>query len=230
MPDDAFHLYRRFLAGQAGVCIFTSTEGCRAFITEDEIDAGPGSRHDTRHFVWLDRNPGEVGPEGIGFISDDHIDVLLAKRRIAFSYSDAGGPAGDNREGVRATFLVGAARMSRILGLPVDEQRRVLPDAIDTLPLVLRAHIKRLALLSPIPLARLIEKMMPLGAGIEDAEARGRLVALARIAAGEGLNDIEDEAERCAAWITDRATRQATADEIVNQKIARLVRDKGRLQ
>lgn len=229
MPD-AIRLYRRFLAGKPGTCIFTRQDDCHAFVTEDEIEATAGSRHDTLHFVWLDKPPAEIGPEGLGFISDDHIDVLLAKGRIAFSYSDRDGPAGDNREGVKATFLLGAARMSRLIGLPVDAEKRVLPDAIDALPLVLRVGIERLALPSPSPLARLVEKMVPLGAGIEDAEARGRLVILSRIAVGEDLKDIEAEAERFAAWVADRAAREAAADQLINEKIAMLVRDKGELQ
>lgn len=229
MPDDAIHLYRRFLAGEAGTCIFTGKQGCHAFVTEDEIDATDGSRHDNRHFVWLDRKAGEIGPEGIGFISDDHIDVLLAKRRIAFTYSDKDGPAFENREGVKAAFLIGAARMSRVLGLPVDAEKRVPPDAIDTLPLVLRVRIS-LALPSPIPLARLVEKMIPLGTTVEDAEARGRLVVLSRIAVGADLIGIEDEAERFAAWIVDRAAREENVGEIFNQMLDQLARDKGKLQ
>jgi len=117
MPD-AMQLYREFLAGKPGTCIFTGVEGCHAFVTEDEIEATYGSRHDGHHFVWLDRKPGEVGPEGIGFVSDDYIDVLLARHRIAFTYSDMGGPLGETHEGVKAAFLLGAARMSRVLALP----------------------------------------------------------------------------------------------------------------
>lgn len=225
MPDDAIHLYRRFLADKPGTCIFTGQDDCHAFVTEDEIDATYGSRHDNHHFVWLGDLPGEVG-----FISDDHIDVLLAKRRIAFTSSDKDGPAGENREGLKAAFLLGVVRMSRILGLPVDAQKRVPPDAIETLPLALRIRVERLALPAPIPLARLIEKTIPLGATIEDAEARGRLVVLSRVAVGEDLRDIEDEAERCAAWIADRAAREQHADEITRQVLDQLARDKGKLQ
>lgn len=47
MPN-AIQLYRDFLAGKPGTCIFTGEEGCHAFVTEDEIDATFGSRHDTR--------------------------------------------------------------------------------------------------------------------------------------------------------------------------------------
>src|SRR5690606_28944914 len=83
MPD-AMQLYCDFLAGQSGTCIFTGEDGCHAFVTEDEIEATFGSRHDGKHFAWLDRKPGEVGPEGLGFLSDDHIDILLAENRIAF--------------------------------------------------------------------------------------------------------------------------------------------------
>ena len=143
MPD-AIQLYRDFLAGKPGTCIFTGMDGCHAFVTEDEIEATYGSRHDTRHFVRLDRRPGEVGPEGVGFVSDDHIDALLAGQRIAFTYSDKGGPVGENREGVKAAFLLGADRMSRVLALAVDAQKRVPADAIDSLPLGLRVRIGRL--------------------------------------------------------------------------------------
>lgn len=231
MPDDAMHLYRQFLAGEPGTCIFTGRDGCHAFVTEDEIGATAGSRHDTRHFVWLDRKPGEIGPEGVGFVSDDHIDVLLAGHRIACSYSDRDGPAGENQDGVKATFLLGVFRMSRVLALPFDAEKRVPPDAIDTLPLVLRARFERLALASPAPLARLVEKAIPLGAGVEDAEARGRLAVLSRVAIGADLNDLEDEAERFAAWVVDRDARKAAADEITRKALEKLARDrKGKLQ
>lgn len=233
MPD-AMQLYRDFLAGKPGTCIFTGMEGCHAFVTEDEIEATYGSRHDTRHFVWLDRKPGEVGPEGVGFVSDDHIDVLLAGHRIAFTYSDKGGPVGENHEGVKAAFLLGADRMSRVLALAVDAQKRVPADAIDALPLGLRVRIERLGLPPPISLARLVEKMIPLGATVEDGEARGRLVVLSKVAAGADLTDMEDEAERFAAWVADRVGRQDAADEITRQMLehltADLARDKGRLQ
>src|SRR5690606_19667330 len=106
---------------------------------------------------------GETGPEGVGFISDDHIDVLLATHRIAFAYSDKGGPYGENHEGVKAAFLLGADRMSRVLALPVDPEKRVSANAIDSLPLGLRARVASLALLAPIPLAQLDEKMIPAG-------------------------------------------------------------------
>lgn len=229
MPDDAI-LYRQFLAGKPGTCIFTGRDGCHAFVTEDEIDATTGSRHDTRHFVWLDRNPGEIGPEGVGYISDDHIDVLRAEHRIACSYSDRDGPAGENHDGVKATFLLGAFRMSRVLALPVDAEKRVPSDAIDTLPPVLRARFERLALAAPVPLARLVEKAIPLGATVEDAEAHGRLAVLSGVAIGAGLNDLEDEAERFAAWIVDRVAREENAGEILNQMLDQLARDKAKLQ
>ena len=233
MPD-AMQLYREFLAGKPGTCIFTGVEGCHAFVTEDEIEATYGSRHDGHHFVWLDRKPGEVGPEGIGFVSDDYIDVLLARHRIAFTYSDMGGPLGETHEGVKAAFLLGAARMSRVLALPVDAEKRVPADAIDTLPLGRRIRIERLALPSPIPLARNVEKMIPLGATIEDGEARGRLDVLSRIAAGADLADIEDEAERFAAWVADRVAREEATDEITRQMLEQLTSDrpqgKGKLQ
>jgi hypothetical protein len=188
MPDDAMHLYRQFLAGKPGPCIFTGKDDCHAFVTEDEIDATTGSRHDTRHFVWLDRKPGEIGPKCVGYVSDDHIDVLLAGHRIAYSYSDRDGPAGENHDGVKATFLLGVFRMSRVLALPLDAEKRVPSDAIDTLPLVLRARFERLAVLS-------------------------------RVAVGADLNDLEDEAERCAAWVVDRDARQSRADEVTRQML-----------
>jgi len=122
MPD-AMQLYRDFLAGKPGTCIFTGEGGCHAFVTEDEIDATFGSRHDCHHFVWLDRKPAEVGPEGVGFVSDNHIDALLADDRIALTYSDKGELFGANREGVKAAFLLGADRMSRVLALPVDADK-----------------------------------------------------------------------------------------------------------
>ena len=234
MPDDAMHLYRQFLAGKPGTCIFTGKDDCHAFVTEDEINATTGSRHDTRHFVWLDRKPGEIGPEGVGYVSDDHIDVLLAGHRIAHFYSDRDGPAGENHDGVKATFLLGVFRMSRVLALPLDAEKRVPSDAIDTLPLVLRARFERLALPSPVPLARLVEKTIPLGATVEDAEARGRLVVLSRVAVGADLTGIEDEADHFAAWVVDRAGREEAADEISRQMLEQLTRDlegdKGKLQ
>lgn len=232
MPD-AMQLYCDFLAGQSGTCIFTGEDGCHAFVTEDEIEATFGSRHDGKHFAWLDRKPGEVGPEGLGFLSDDHIDILLAENRIAFTFCDMGGPLGENREGVKAAFLLGASRMSRVLSLPLDDEKRTLPDAIDTLPLGLRARIKGLGLSAPIPLAQLIESLIPFGATIEDGEARGRLVVLSRVAVGADLADIEDEAERFAAWVADRATREEAASEITRQMLGQLTSDlthKGKLQ
>ena len=97
-------------------------------------------------------------------------------------------------------------------------------------PAARAARLERLALPSPVPLARLVEKTIPLGATVEDAEARGRLAVLSRIAVGANLTDIEDEAERCAAWIVDRAAREGTAGEVFNQMLDQLARDKVRLQ
>lgn len=225
MPDDAIHLYRRFLAGKPGTCIVTQQRGCHAFATEDEIEATYGSRHDGHHFVWLAPSSGIVG-----FVSDDHIDALLARRSIAFAYSEMSGPIGDDPESLKAAFRLGAARMSRVLGLPIDGERRVSPDAIATLPLVLRIKVESLDLPSPVPLAALVEMTIPLGATIDDAEARGRLAVLSRAAIGAHSGDIEDEAERCAAWIVDRAAREENAGEIFNQMLDQLARDKGKLQ
>ncbi|SIS92390.1 hypothetical protein [Phaeovulum vinaykumarii] len=233
MPD-AIQLYRDFLAGKPGTCIFTGEEGCHAFVTEDEIDATFGSRHDTRHFVWLDRKPGEIGPEGLGFVSDDYIDTLLAGHRIAFTFSDRAGPPGDNREGVKAAFLLGADRMRRVLALPVDANKCVSADAIAALPLGLRGHLETRTLPALVPLARLVERMIPLGATIEDGEARGRLVVLSRIATGMSLDGLDDEAERFAIWAADHAAREDQANEITRQMLDQIPDDltqrKGKLQ
>lgn len=225
MPDDAIHLYRRFLAGKPGTCIVTRQSGCHAFATGDEIEATYGSRHDGHHFVWLGPLPGTLG-----FVSDDHIDALLASRSIAFAYSEMSGPIGDDPESLKAAFRLGAARMGRVLGLPVDAERRVSSDAIATLPLVLRIKLESLDLPSPAPLAALVELTIPLGATIEDAEARGRLAVLSRAAIGADLNGIDDEAERCAAWIADRFAREEQADEISRQMLDQLVHGKDRPQ
>lgn len=230
MSDDAIRLYRRFLSGRSGTCIFTGKDGCHAFVTEGEIEATAGSRHDLHHFVWLDHKPGEIGPHGISFVSDDHIDVLLAKRRIALIYSERDGPVATQHEALKAAFLLGAARMGRVLVLPVDEQKRVLPETVDTLPLSLRVLIERLALPAPIPLARLVEKIIPLAAAVEDAEARGRIFVLARVAVGANLAGVEEEAEHCAAWIVDRVGRQAAADDIIGPMLDRIATDRGKLQ
>nr|WP_168550539.1 hypothetical protein [Paracoccus aminophilus] len=207
-------LYRAFLLGEPGTCIFTGAQDCHAFVTEDEIEATYGSRHDSRHFIWLDRKPGEIGPEGVGYICDDQIDMLLAGHRIAFTHSEMGGPPGENRDGIAAAFLLGADRMSRVLALPVDAQKCVPASAIASLSLGLRVRLEPLAAVAPAPLARLVEKMIPLGATIEDGEARGRLVTLSRAATGTDMTDLQDEAERFAAWAADRAAREETADEI----------------
>lgn len=232
--SQARQLYSAFLAGEPGTCIFTGTQGCHAFVTEDEIEATYGSRHDSRHFVWLDRKPGEIGPEGVGFISDDQIDMLLAGHRIAFTYSEKGGPLGEKRDGIAAAFLLGADRMSRVLALPVDAQNRVPASAIDSLPLGLRVHLEPLAATAPASLARLVEKMIPLGATIEDGEARGRIVTLSRVATGAALTDLHDEAERFAEWAAYREAREDAAEEISRQMLQHLTlgraRGKGRLQ
>jgi hypothetical protein len=217
MSDDALGLYRRFLAGEPGTCIFAKQNGCHAFATEDEVEATYGSRHDGSHFVWL----GPL-PRDLGFVSDDHIDALLAKRSIAFSYSEMNGRLGADRESLKAAFLLGAARMSRVLGLPVDADKRVSPGAIKTLPLVLRTKIESLDLPSPAPLASLVEMAIPLGSIIEDAEGRGRLAVLTRAAVGADLSDIEVEAKRCAAWIADRVAREKRADQITHQMLDQL--------
>src|SRR5690554_6579273 len=101
MPDGRMELYRRFLDGEPGTCIFTGVEDCHAFTTEDEIEAAPGSRHygDTeilgsivladreeharRRFAWI-----TPPPEIIGYVSDDHIDKLLSPGLIAGAYCD----------------------------------------------------------------------------------------------------------------------------------------------
>ena len=217
MPDDAIDHYRRFLAGEQGICIFTRQEDCYAFATEDEIEATYGSRHDGHHFVWLGALPGKVG-----FVSDDHIDALLASGHVAFFYSEMSGPIDGDHQTLKAAFLLGAARMKCILDLPVDAEKRVQRTAIDTLPLSQRVLAQSLALPAPIPLARLVEAMLPLGANAKNAEARGRLAVLARAAADADLCDIEGEAERCAAWIVDRASREKQVDEITSDMFDKL--------
>ena len=233
MPDP-MQLYRAFLIGEPGTCIFTGVQGCHAFVTEDEIEATYGSRHDCDHFVWLDRKPGETGPEGVGFISDDQIDVLLAHHRITFTHSEKGGPHDGNRDGIAAAFLLGANRMSRVLALPVDAQKRVPASAIVSLSLGLRVQLEHMVSTAPAPLAGLIEKMIPLGTTIEDGEARGRLVTLARAATGTDMSDIEDEAECFAEWVADRAAGENADDEITSQMLQHLTfglaPGKGKLQ
>lgn len=217
MSNDALSLYRRYMAGDPGTCVFTEESGCHAFATEDEIEATYGSRHDTNHFAWIGSPPGLVG-----FVSDDHIDALLAERRIAYTFSEMNGPAGIDREGARAGFLLGAARMIAVLGLPVDEANRILPHAMASLPLAVRVWVNHLALPSPIPLVRLVEASIPLGATVENPEAQGRFAVLSRAAVGTDLDDIEEEAERCAARIVDRVARKDRTDEAINQILTQL--------
>lgn len=224
MNPDAFQLYCDFLKGRPGCCIFTQQDGCHAFATEDEIDATFGSRHDGHHFVWLDAPPGQVG-----FVSDDHIDELLKLGRIASTFCEMSGLTTYSRAGLKAAVLLGASRMQRVLALPA-ENGQVAADAFNTLPLALRWQFASVAILGSVPLALLVEKMIPLGATVEDGEARGRLLVLARTAAGADLSDIQLEAEHWADWAVHCAQRETRIEEIAADMLDQLVKDRGRLQ
>lgn len=104
--------------------------------------------------------------------------------------------------------------MSRVLARPVDANKCVSADTIASLPLGLRTRLETLVLPAPVALARLIERMIPLGATIEDGEARGRIIVLSRIATGMSLDGLGDEAERFAIWAANHAAREDKADEI----------------
>lgn len=194
MHPDSFQLYCNFLRGRPGCCVFTQQNECHAFITEDEIEATYGSRHDGHHFVWLDAQP-----DLIGFVSDEYIDEMLSLGHIVPMFYTMNGFTTYNRAGLKAAVLLGAARMCQVLALPSDAGQ-VMADTIDTLPLCLRWQFTMMISDSSIPHAMLIEKMIPLGATVEDGEARGRLLALARTAVGANLSDIEQEAGRWADW------------------------------
>ena len=220
---DPFELYRDFLKGRSGRCVFTGQDGCHAFATEDEIEGNYGSRHDAHHFVWFD-----TPPEPAGYISDDHIDELLALGRIASTFCEMSGVTAYSRAGLKAAVLLGASRMRKILALPSDGGQ-VSIDAIDTLPLSLRWQFSKTAITGSIPKTLLIEKMIPLGATVEDGEARGRLLVLARAAAGADFSDIELEAEHWADWAVHCAEREAGI-KIAADMLDQLVKDRGRLQ
>lgn len=214
MPD-TMRLYRDFLAGKPGTCIFTGKDGCHAFASEDEIDATYGSRHDKQLFLWL--NP-ERAP--VGFVSDDHIDELLRLGRIALA--NPPDPAAFDRAALKAAFMLGAQRMRNVLALPASASGEVQPEALESLPLSLRVRLAGLVEYGPVPLSLLVEKAIPLGAAVEDAEARGRLVELSRAATGADCSDIESEAERWSEWIADLAARQARLDEITDDIVSGL--------
>lgn len=224
MHPDPFQLYCDFLKGRPGHCVFTQQDGCHAFATEDEIDASFGSRHDGHHFVWLD-----ACPDLVGFVSDDHIDELLKLGRIASTFCEMSGLTNYSHAGLKAAVLLGASRMQRVLALPA-ENGQVAADAFSTLPLALRWQFSSMALVGSVPLALLIEKMIPLGATVEDGEARGRLLVLARAAAGAALSDIELEAEHWADWAVHCAERENRIEEIAADMLDQLVKDRGRLQ
>lgn len=212
MPDGRLQLYSRFTAGQSGTCVFTGTDGCHAFATEDEIEASFGSRYDESCFVWIGQRD-----DRIGFISDAHIAALRTQRRIAPIYERNTGKAA-----LKAGFLLGATRMAKALALPADAGGMVAPAAIATLPLALRMRLHGLFGPGPAPHARIVEHLIALGAELDDPEARGRHVVLARAAVGQGLDGIEEDAAQWAAWAYDRKGREARAQEITRQIIASL--------
>lgn len=225
MHSDPAQLYRKFLKGQPGTCIFTQRDGCHAFVTEDEIEATFSSRHDGHHFAWLTQPPGQVG-----FVSDDHIDELLALGRIVFTFSEMSGPAGVTRSGLKAAFLLGVSRMNQILRLTPDSNGRVSREIIDTLPLALRFQLNGLGIFDSIPFTSLITGALPLGSSYKNAESHGRLATLARAAIGQDLAGIEKDADSCAEIIMLRTAREAEADEISHQmleQVQQLASEKG---
>ena len=212
MPDGRLQLYARFTAGQPGTCVFTGEDGCHAFATEDEIEATFGSRYDESYFVW-------IGPrdDRVGFVSDAHITALRQQRRIAPIYQRNTGKAA-----LKAGYLLGATRMAKALALPTDDNGMVAPAAIATLPLTLRVRLHDRFGPGPAPHAGIVERLMALGATIDDPEARGRHAVLARAAVGQDLDGIEDDAAQWAAWAYDRKGREARAQEITRQIMASL--------
>ena len=224
MHPDPFQLYCDFLKGRSGRCVVTGRDGCHAFATEEEIDATYGSRHDGHHFFWLDARP-----DLVGFISDEHIDELLTEGRIASTFCEMSGVTAYSRDGLKAAVLLGATRMQTVLDLPA-EDGKVSADAIDTLPLSLRWQFASSALAGSVPHALLVEKMVPLGATVEDGEARGRLLVLARRAVGADLSDIDLEAEHWADWAVHSAERNARIEEAAENLLDQLIKDRGKLQ
>ena len=224
MHPDPFQLYCDFLKGRPGRCVFTGQDGCHAFATEDEIDATYGSRRDGHHFVWLDTRP-----DLIGFVNDDHIDTLLTAGRIASTFCEMSGVTAYSRDGLKTAVLLGATRMQKVLDLPAPDGK-VPADAIGTLPLSLRWQFASSALAGSVPHALLVEKMVPLGATVEDGEARGRLLVLARRAVGADLSDIDLEAGHWADWAVHSAERNARIEEAAEDLLDQLIKDRGRLQ
>lgn len=224
MLPDPFELYRAFLKGRSGRCVFTGQNGCHAFVTQEEIEATYGSRHDAHHFVWID-----TPPEQTGFVSDDHIDELLRLGRIASSFCEMSGVTTYSHAGLKAAVLLGASRMQKILALPSDDGQ-VTAEAIDTLPLSLRWQFAKSAITGFIAKTFLVEKMIPLGATVEDGEARGRLLVLARAATGAGFSDIELEAEHWADWAVHSAEREIRIEEAAAGMLDQLLKDRGRMQ
>lgn len=220
MHPDPFQLYCDFLKGRAGRCVFTGRDGCHAFATEEEIDATYGSRHDGHHFVWLDL---------VGFTSDNHIDELLTEGRIASTFCEMSGVTAYSRDGLKAAVLLDATRMQKVLDLPAQDGM-VSAAVIDTLPLSLRWQFTSSALAGSVPHALLVEKMVPLGATVEDGEARGRLLVLARRAVGAGLSDIDLEAEHWTDWAVHSAERNARIEEAAENLLDQLIKDRGKLQ
>lgn len=224
MHPDPFQLYCNFLKGRPGRCIFTGHDGCHAFATDDEIDATYDSRHDGHHFVWLNARP-----DLVGFVSDDHIDELLMAGHIASTFCEMSGVTSYSRDGLKAAVLLGATRMQKVLDLPA-ENGKVSATTIDTLPLSLRWQFARSALAGSVPHALLVEKMVPLGATVEDGEARGRLLVLTRRAVGADLSDIDLEAGHWADWAVQSAERNARIEETAEDLLHQLIKDRGRLQ
>lgn len=224
MHPDPFQLYCDFLKGRPGRCIFTQQDECHAFATEDEIDASFGSRHDGHHFVWLNARP-----DLVGFVSDDHIDELLKLGRIASTFCEMSGLTTYSHAGLKAAVLLGASRMKKVFALPA-ENGKITPDTLNTLPLALRWQFAPMALFGSVSLTLLVERMIPLGATVEDGEARGRILVLARKAAGADLSDIELEAEHWADWAVHCAEREARTEEIAAKMLDQLIKDRGRLQ
>jgi len=224
MTRDPFTLYRDFLKGRAGRCAFTGNEGCHAFATEDEIETTFGSRHDGQHFVWIG-----AGPELVGYISDSHIDALLSSGQIASTFWEMSGITPYSHAGHKAAFLLGATRMQKVLALP-SEAGQVEAKAIDALPLSLRWQFAGVCLVGYAPHAYLVEKMIPLGTMVEDGEARGRLVVLARASIGAGFSDIERDAEHWADWAIQSAERRVRLDEDADGMLAQLIKARRTLQ
>ena len=72
--------------------------------------------------------------------------------------------------------------------------------------------------------------MVPLGATVEDGEARGRLLVLARRAVGADLSGIDLEAGHWADWAVHSAERNARIEEAAENLLDQLIKDRGKLQ